>query len=159
MEETDHKFKASNKMKTIKSRLWYMAFLASVLSFGILSCSEDEVGTPSITGVRVVAKDSTILGGEFGLPVAIQGRNLSSVREVYFNDVQAEIVPTYMTDRNILVFIPDAGPTDVTNTITVVSSTGKRVSCVFQTIIPPPMVINLKKEISKTGTENSGLGA
>lgn len=146
-------------MKNVNKHLWAAMLLLGFASLGIVSCQEDEVGTPVITNVRVIAKDSAIVGGEFGLPIAIQGKNLSEVVEVWFNDVQAELNQVYVTNSNILVFIADGGPTEVTNTITLVTKSGKRVSKEFTTILPPPLIAQLYNEFAKPGTENLVLGA
>lgn len=126
--------------------------------FGLLSCSDNEEGLPSITNIRVVEKDSSITAGEFGLVIAIQGSNLNSVREIYFNDRKAELNPVYVTSTNILVSITDEGPREVNNQITLVTASGQRVSADFQVILPKPQVNQLYNEFAKPGTETYVLG-
>jgi hypothetical protein len=146
-------------MKNVNKYLWAAMLLIAFVSIGLVSCQDDEEGIPVITNIRVVAKDSAIGGGEFGLPIAIQGTNLGSVVEVWFNDVKADLNPVYVTNSNILLYIADGGPTEVTNTITLVTASGKRVSGEFATILPLPYIAQLYNEFAKPGTENFVLGA
>jgi hypothetical protein len=145
-------------MKNINKYLSVAMLVIIVASIGLLSCQEDEEGTPVITNIRVVEKDSAIVAGEFGLAIAIQGKNLGSVVEVWFNDVKVELNPVYVTNSNILLYVANGGPTEVTNTITLVTSSGKRVTGDFTTILPPPYVAQLYNEFAKPGTENFVLG-
>jgi hypothetical protein len=145
-------------MKNRNKYLWPLTLLVALVSFGLVSCEDDGEATPTVTNIRVIAKDSSIVGGEFGLPIAIQGTNLGSVVEVWFNDVKAELNPVYVTNTNILVFVSDGGPTEVTNTITLVTGSGKRITADFQTILPPPQIWQLYNEFAKPGSENVVIG-
>lgn len=135
-----------------------MLLLAALVSLNLGSCQDDEEAMPIVTNIRVIAKDSSIVGGEFGLPIAIQGSNLTSVVEVRFNDVKAELNPVYVTKTNILIFVPDDGPTEVTNTVTLITGSGKRIIADFQTVLPPPQILQLYNEFAKPGTENTVIG-
>lgn len=145
-------------MENANKYLMPLILLIGLMTVGLISCDDEEEALPSITNVRVIAKDSSIVGGEFGLPIAIQGTNLGSVIEVWFNDVKADLSPVYVTNSNILVFVADGGPTEVTNTITLVTSSGQRITADFQTILPPPVIYQLYNEFAKPGTENYVIG-
>lgn len=145
-------------MKNRNKYLWPVLVLVALVSLNLVSCQDDEEAMPAVTNIRVIAKDSSIVGGEFGLPIAIQGNNLTSVVEVWFNDVKAELNPVYVTNSNILVFVTDDGPTEVTNTITLVTASGNRITAEFQTILPPPQIWQLYNEFAKPGTENIVIG-
>jgi hypothetical protein len=145
-------------MKNRNKYLWPVLLLVAVVSLNLVSCQEDVEAIPTVTNVRVIAKDSSIVAGEFGLPIAIQGTNLTSVVEVWFNDVEAELNHVYVTNTNILVFIPDDGPTEVTNTITLVTESGNMITAEFQTILPSPQIWQLYNEFAKSGTENIVMG-
>jgi hypothetical protein len=145
-------------MKNRNKYLWPVLLLVALVSLNLVSCEDDEEGVPIVTNVRVIAKDSSIVGGEFGLPIAIQGNNLGSVQEVWFNDVKAELNPVYVTNTNILVFVTADGPTEVTNTITLVTASGNRITAEFQTILPSPVIWQLYNEFAKPGTENFVVG-
>jgi hypothetical protein len=145
-------------MKNRNKYLWPVLVLMAFVSLNLVSCEDDEEGMPTVTNIRVIAKDSSIVGGEFGLPIAIQGTHLSSVVEVWFNDVKAELNPVYVTNTNILIFVTDDGPSEVTNTITLVTASGNRITAEFQTILPPPVIWQLYNEFAKPGTENFVIG-
>lgn len=145
-------------MKSIRIYYWLWLFAVVSLAGSIVSCSDDTETTPVVTNIRIIAKDSSITGGEFSQPIAIEGRNLGSVREIWFNDVKAVLIPTYITDNNILVRIPSDGPTEVTNTVTLVTQSGNRVTVDFETVLPPPLIWQLYNEYAKPGTENMVIG-
>src|SRR5690606_28811777 len=108
-----------------------LLIFAAFISLTLTSCEEEEGGMPVITNVRLIAKDSSITAGKFGLPIAIQGRNLGSVTTVYFNDVKAKLNPVYVTDTNILLFITDEGPTELNNKITLITASGQTATSDF----------------------------
>src|SRR5688572_13137948 len=143
------------KMNVYISRfLMLMAFAVTIL----VSCSEDEDGQPVITNVRVTQKDSTIAGGKFNLTLAIQGSELGSVQKVFFNDVEANLNPVYVTNSNIIVDVPDSPPTTISNKITVVTASGKTASFDFSTVLPEPIVLGVYNEFALPGTENRVVG-
>ncbi|MBA4054835.1 MAG: hypothetical protein C0490_09000 [Marivirga sp.] len=135
----------------------FMMLLAFAVTI-LVSCTEDEVGQPIITNVRVTEKDSTITGGEFNLTLAIQGTDLGSVQKVFFNDVEAYLNPVYVTNSNIIVTVPDSPPTTVSNKITVVTSSGQTASFDFSVVLPEPIVFGVYNEFALPGTENKVLG-
>lgn len=145
-------------MKKFNKYLTSVLLLMGCVSIGLISCEDDDESLPVVNNIRVIEKDSSIVGGEFGLPVAIQGNHLSSVIEVWFNNVQAELNPAYITNSNILIFIPDEGPTEVNNKITLVTKSGQSVTADFETILPVPVIHQLYNEFAKPGTENYVIG-
>lgn len=145
-------------MNKLHLYLKHLLMPAVLLSCMLTSCDEDEAGMPVVTNIRVIAKDSAITAGEFGLPIAIQGNHLAAVTEVYFNDVPAKLNTVYITNTNILVVIPDDGPNDVSNAITLVTSSGHRVTTTFEVVLPAPVVLQLYNEFAKPGTENVVMG-
>src|SRR5690606_36953316 len=145
-------------MKKFKILITQTITFLALISLVMVSCEEDEAGMPVVTNIRVIAKDSTVSGGEFGLPIAIQGRNLRSVVEVYFNDVKATLNPVYVTNTNILVFVTDDGPKEVSNKTKLVTASGQTVSTDFEVILPDPVILQLYNEFPKPGTENYVIG-
>lgn len=145
-------------MKNFHQYIKHIAIPLIAIAWIAVSCDEDEAGLPVVTNIRVIAKDSSITAGKFGLPIAIQGRNLSSVTEVYFNDVKANLNPVYVTNTNILVLVTDDGPSEVTNQIKLVTSSGYSVSTDFEVLLPNPVILQLYNEFPKPGTENQVIG-
>lgn len=132
--------------------------LTLLLGVILLSCDDEESGTPLITNVRVTLKDSAIVGGQFNLTVAIQGTNLGDVNKVLFNDVEAELNPVYVTNKNIICAVPDDAPTQVTNKITVFTTSGASASFDFKVILPEPVVQAVYNEFAKPGATNYVFG-
>src|SRR4051812_39334898 len=95
-----------NDMKKIYRHFYSTLILFAVFAVVLASCGEDETDQPLITNVRVTTKDSTVTSGKFGLTVAIQGSGLGDVTKVFFNDVEAELNPTYVTSSNIICHVP-----------------------------------------------------
>ncbi len=145
-------------MKNLKIYVTQTLISLAVLSLVFVSCDDDETGMPVITNIRVIEKDSSITAGEFGLPIAIQGRNLGGVTEAYFNDVRARLNPVYVTNTNILLFVTDDGPSEVTNKITLVTASGQMVSTDFEVMLPDPIILQLYNEFPKPGSENYVMG-
>ena len=105
-----------------------MIFLAgSILTFS--SCEkEEDYGMPEITNIRVTDPDManvSLTEGELGQMIVIQGRNLKSAQHVFFNNVEAFFNPALATDENLIVRIPNEFPTEITNTIRVITKGGE----------------------------------
>lgn len=120
---------------------------AMVLSF--VSCEKDEdYGVPRITNVRVTdpAQANVPLSeGALGQMVVIQGENLASTYKVYFNSEEAFVLPTMITDRNIIVSIPSAFPIEITDQIRVVTKGGEA-TFGFPVNIPGPVIERIPLE-------------
>lgn len=131
---------------------WFLVVvLVSMAGYMITSCEqEDEYGTPVVTKVRIVAKDSAITEGQLGQMIVIQGRNLSSTMHIYFNNVEAFFMPTYVTDKNIIVTIPGEFPTEINNKITIVTK-GGQTTYDFPVLIPPPIADTIPLEYVPDG--------
>lgn len=135
--------------------LIYKNQLFSVLAlfFGVMifqSCTEDESPMPVIENVRVVEKDSSISAAGFSDWIAIQGRGFSSIKEVLFNNVKAEINTTLVTDNNIVVAIPGTFPDEITNKIVVITE-GGMAEFDFTVEVPEPLILSLSNELANAG--------
>lgn len=129
--------------------------LLSVLTllFGAMlfqSCMEEESPMPVINNVRLVEADSSISGAGFGTWIAIQGSGFSSIREVLFNNIKAELNTTLVTDENIIVAIPDAFPKEITNNIVVITE-GGMAEFDFEVEVPEPIITSLSNELANAG--------
>jgi hypothetical protein len=147
-----------NDMKKIYRHFYPALILFAVFAVVLASCSEDETDQPVITNVRVTAKDSTITSGEFGLTVAIQGSGLSGVQKVFFNDVEAELNPTYITNNNIICHVPDSPPTTINNKVTVVTASGQTATFDFVVVLPKPVIWGVYNEYALPGAWNAVAG-
>ena len=121
-------------MKLIRNT-FYILFPCLVLSMFLMTSCEDEDGVsiespdgaPAIKYVRVSdpnAADSLLVGAELGATIAIIGENLGGVRQIIFNDMEAELQPTWVTNRTIFVTVPFLAPLEVTDKLYLVDSKG-----------------------------------
>ena len=76
----------------------------------ISSCKKTHSSpTPSITYVRVtnpVSSDSLLIGAGQGALIAIVGNNLQDVVQIWFNDQQAVLTPSYINSTSIILRVP-----------------------------------------------------
>ncbi|HET9746809.1 MAG TPA: IPT/TIG domain-containing protein, partial [Chitinophagaceae bacterium] len=113
-------------MKSInKTLLTLLVIIGAVTVFN--SCTKDEAGTPSISYVRITrpaSSDSLLVGAGQGQLIAIVGNNLQDAVEIWFNDQQSRLTPTYITNNTILVRIPTQIPLAVNNRMKIVFRNG-----------------------------------
>lgn len=151
--------KMKTEMNKIKSGMIKLTLLALVVSFAFYACKDDDDDAmPSIKNFRVVEKDSSITAGAFGLYIAIQGSNLQSIKEVWFNDVKAFINPNFVTSSNIICAIPSKLPGELLNKVRLVTKSGKEYSTDFKVNLPRPVVKALYNEMAAPGTTTKVLG-
>ena len=120
------------------------------------SCdNEEEMLMPEIIYIRKTdpAKSDSLVAHAFmGENIAIIGRNLGNVDEVWFNDQRAALNPNLVTPTSILVSVPEVIPTTVTNKLVLVNSDKvKRLEYDFGVDVPAPVVTRMVCEYVATG--------
>ncbi|HET9826463.1 MAG TPA: glycan-binding surface protein [Chitinophagaceae bacterium] len=111
-----------------------------------LSCEKDKTGTPSITYVRITrptSSDSLLVAAGQGQLIAIVGNNLQEAVQVWFNDQQALLTPTYITNTTLLVRVPSQIPIDVTNKLKIIFKNGYVLLHDFVVQISEPYIANM----------------
>ncbi len=141
-------------MKSINKIL--LLLLAIVGTAGVFtSCEKDDSsGEPSIRYVRITSpesSDSLLVGAGQGQLIAVVGRNLQGAIEVWFNDQQARLTPTYITSNSILVTIPSQIPIDVSNKLKIIFSNGFVLLHEFEVQISEPVVNSMVSEFVNEG--------
>lgn len=119
-----------------------------------VSCKKESTPTPMVTYVRVTrpeASDSLLIGAGQGQLIAIVGTNLQDAVEVWFNDQQARLTPSYITNTSILVSVPTQIPTTVTNKLKIVFKNGYVLLYDFQVQISKPVVTSMLCEFVNDG--------
>lgn len=128
----------------------------------LTSCDNDEqLGTPVVHYVRVTdpaKSDSLLEAGPLGRVVAIVGENLGGANEVWFNDQRASLNPTYVTNRNIVVTIPNKAPTEITNQLRIKFQNGTELLHDFETAIAAPLLEAMKNEYAPIGSTTNITG-
>jgi len=144
-------------MKTLIKYL-YLFIVPMVIAGALLSsCDDDELengGEPAIYYVRITtpeSSDSLIVSAFLGNLVAIMGDNLGEARHVYFNDKEAVITPTFVTNTSILVRVPNEAPVAISNKIRIVFKDGSELLYDFSVSIPPPVVTSMDLEYVADG--------
>lgn len=144
--------KNKNKYLPVSLSLLMIIFAGSLLTFS--SCEkEEEYGTPQITNIRVTDPDManvSLTQGELGQMIVIQGSNLKSTQHVFFNNVEAFFNPALASNENLIVRIPNEFPTEITNTIRVITKGGEA-TYNFVIDIPAPIAIDFPLEYVPEG--------
>jgi hypothetical protein len=143
------------KSKSLLSGLCLMVVMMGV-AITFTSCEEEEsYGTPVISNIRVtdpVEGQNPLTIGSLGQMVVIQGENLGSTTKVMFNNVEAFVNPSLVTDKNIIVTIPDEFPTEINDMVAVVTKGGETTHN-FPIDIPAPSDLVLPLEYAPEGAQ------
>ena len=118
-------------------------FIALAAVALLYSCASDEPGAPFVSYVRVTdpaKSDSLLAAAGQGQMVAIIGRNLGSVRQIWFNDQQAQTIPTFVTNSSVLTRLPTQIPNRVTNKLKMVFANGDSLLYDFEVSINKPQL-------------------
>src|SRR6185436_9574315 len=142
-------------MKSIDKILLVLIMLTGVAGI-FIACDKnnDDSGTPSVNYVRITrpeSSDSLLVGAGQGRLIAIVGENLKDAVEVWFNDRQAVLTPTYITDKTILVSVPNPIPTDITNKMKIVFKNGFILYHDFVVQISAPYIASMVSEFVNDG--------
>jgi hypothetical protein len=143
-----------NKTAYSQLRLGLITLMLTGLVLTMPSCDkEEDYGVPQITNVRVTdpaQANVSLTEGALGQMVVIQGNNLKSTQQVFFNNLESFVNPSLVTDNNIIVRIPGDFPTEITNTIKVVTLGGET-SYDFRVDIPLPVANDFPLEYVPEG--------
>ncbi len=127
----------------------------------ITSCDEDEAtngGKPIVHYVRntdVEKSDSLYAGAFLGGLVAIIGDNLENTKQIFFNDQEAELIPTYITNKSIIVNVPADAPEVVNNMMTLIFADGTTLEYPFEVNISAPEIVSMQNEYAFAGEVTS----
>jgi hypothetical protein len=111
-------------------------------------------GKPSIYYVRlskVSAKDSLITGAYMGTNITFVGENLRSITKMYFNDQEAILNSSFITDNTLLVDVPNTLTNNPTDKIYMVNNRNDTTTYDFKVLIPKPVVSSLSNEFAADG--------
>ncbi|RNC66203.1 glycan-binding surface protein [Proteiniphilum sp. X52] len=106
-------------------------------------------GVPTIDYVRlpdIEKADSLLVGAFMGETICLVGDNLTSIQEIYFNDVKALLNINFITRNTLLVTIPREVPNEVIDKIVMILKSGEKAEYDFIVRIPAPEVASIKCE-------------
>lgn len=138
---------------------WIVALLLGSLLSGLVfqSCDNDDSddnAIPEINYIRITnpdKSDSLVVRAFLGNTIALIGTNLENVKEVWFNDQSAKLNVNYITNRSIIVTIPNKIPSIVTNKITLVTKSNIEAKFDFLVDVPAPLLNSMLCEYVKDG--------
>lgn len=134
---------------------------AVVFSFSLQSCKDqpDEFeltgGTPTIDYIRPAkasAKDSLLVQAYPQATICLVGSNLTSIKEMYFNDKKAILNTSFITDHTLIVQVPSDIPDLVTDKIYMTTNDGDKLTYDFHVVIPAPTVASMSCEYAVPGS-------
>ena len=137
----------------------YIVTILSIIVF--LSCEEDDgvgiqepKGEPEVSYVRVAnpdQSDSLLVRANLGSEIVLIGSNLGGIRQVWFNDQQAVLTPTWVTNESIFVQVPNTAPNEVTDNIYLIDDNSDTLEYSFEVSISAPLISSAMNEWPQSG--------
>ncbi len=142
-----------------RKKEWLLGIFALFATFLIpLGCEKENTSAPVISRVRYIdpeLADEDLTGAGLGSWIVIQGANLASTQEIYFNEYSAYFNPAYVTETDIVIQIPEETPNigthpNAPNTIRLVNKHGQTTFS-FIIFAPPVQVEYISNEFAADG--------
>ena len=136
--------------------------LAACSMIGFTACEDEpdkyEIsgGKPTIRYIRPVnveSADSILTGAYMDNNICIVGENLRSITKMLFNDQEAKLIPSLMTDHTMIVTVPGQIPDVVYNKIFMVNNSNDTTTYDFKVLVPGPNINNMSNEWAKAGEQ------
>lgn len=150
-------------MKKINITKIFSFVLLAAISSWFVACENDDKGKyqitdgePTIHYVRLPdpAKADSLLSGAFmGETVCLIGENLTSIKELYFNDQKALLNINFITNHTLFVTVPRDVPGENTDKIYMTLKSGKQVDYDFTVRVPGPELTKIKCELLPEGAD------
>ncbi|MBP5420375.1 MAG: IPT/TIG domain-containing protein [Bacteroidales bacterium] len=109
-------------------------------------------GSPEVIYITTPANsDSLITEAFMGKLVVLIGNNLRSITKLYFNDVEAVLNSSLITDHTLICTVPNDLPSHSSNIIYMVNSCGDTTKYDFVVRVPAPVLNSMTCEMLKPG--------
>lgn len=138
-------------------------FSAVALTASVFTGCKDEPdkyeitgGTPTIRYIRPVnveSADSLLTGAYMDNNICIVGENLRSITKMLFNDQEAKLVPSLITNNTLIVTVPGQIPGEVFNKIFMINNSNDTTTYDFKVLVPGPTINNMNNEWAKSGEQ------
>jgi hypothetical protein len=145
----------------LKYKIPLLLLLAISISMIVPSCKKDETGTPTISYARITrpeSSDSLLVAAGQGQLIAIVGDNLQDAVQVWFNDQQARLTPTYITKTSLLVSVPSNIPKQISNKLKIKFKNGYELLYDFKVQISKPVLTSMVSEFVNDGNVATIIG-
>lgn len=162
----NHHFELT-KMKHIPISKLMLGAIVAVAGLSVSSCEDQPDkfkltdGKPTVKYIRPASADESdalLVSGFLDNTICLVGDNLTSIREMFFNDQKAILNTSYITDHTLVVTIPGGIPEVVTNKIYMVCADNDTVTYDFSVKVPAPSVRSISCEWAAAGSEVTILG-
>lgn len=132
----------------------------AALAFGLAACEDEpdkyEIagGSPEVIYIRTPGNaDSIITEAYTGTRIVLVGNNLRSITQMYFNEYEAVLNTSLITDHTLFVSVPSDVPANPTDLIYMINNSGDTTTYEFGVLIPAPVLSSLSREYVKAGDE------
>ena len=147
------------KKNISKIGMYAAAVLAAAVSFTACQDEPDRFrlteGKPTVYYIRPVkaaAADSLLTSAYMGNSICLVGDNLTSVYKLLFNDQQATLNNSYITNHTLLVDVPNEIPGEVSNKMYLITKNADTVKVDFNVLVPGPTILSMKNEYAEAGS-------
>lgn len=146
-------------------KTFYSLFLLSALALtsAVFTGCKDEPdkyevsgGVPTIRYIRPLgteSADSILTGAYMDNSICIVGNNLRSIVKMFFNDQEAQLIPSLITDNTMIVTVPGQIPGEVFNKIFMINNANDTTTYDFKVLVPAPSINNMSNEWAKAGEQ------
>ena len=147
-------------MKNSISKISIYAAAALVAAVSFTACQDEPDryrltdGKPTVYYIRPVkaaAADSLLTSAFMGNSICLVGDNLTSVYKLLFNDQQAVLNNSYITNHTLLVDVPNEIPGEVSNKMYLITKNADTVKVDFNVLVPGPTIVSMKNEYTPAG--------
>ena len=134
-----------------------MAALAVCAGFLAVSCEDQPDafvatdGIPQVDYVRYVDRDIVITQAFMEETVCLVGENLRSINQLWFNDQQAILNTSLMTENTLIAAVPKTFAKVQTDKIYMITTAADTVTYDFKVLPPAPVVKKMSNEYAKPG--------
>ena len=111
-------------------------------------------GVPVVKYVRmpdVLSADSLVTHAFMGNTIAIVGENLTSVKELWFNDQKTVLNSSLITSNVLITSVPTKIPNVVTNKMYLINKSNDTIKVDFGVDVPSPLLSSMKCEYVADG--------
>ena len=136
--------------------------LAACSMIGFTACEDEpdkyEIsgGKPTIRYIRPVnveSADSILTGAYMDNNICIVGENLRCITKMLFNDQEAKLIPSFITDNTMIVTVPGDIPGEVFNKIFMINNSNDTTTYDFKVLVPGPNINSMSNEWAKGGEQ------
>lgn len=156
----------SKEHTDMKKNILNTLILAAAACLSFIACKDEPYryemtsGKPEILFIRPagVAKDTLLTEAYMGSSLCIVGNNLRSTYKVFFNDQEAILNSSYITDNTMLLDVPNTIPGEVSNKIYFITKGDGATEYDFKVRVPGPTITSMDCEWLPEGSSAKLLG-